>query len=112
MTTTVFWDAAARGFVSAVLKVPPMNTAIYTLVDMTVSYGFFLKLCPKKEQMLSSRTFIISLLIAGIVARIVGCFAGFAATIALDYPVRLTDAVWMSCASTVVLLPVLRTFAY
>lgn len=112
MTMTLFCDAAARGFVSAALKIPAMNMAIYTLADMTVSYGFFLKLCPKDEQTFSRRTSIIRLLIAGIVARIVGCFAGFAVALAFDHPVRLRDAVWMSCASTVVLLPVLRKFAY
>jgi hypothetical protein len=112
MTMTVFCDAAARGFVSAALKIPVTNMAIYTLVDMVVSYGFFLKLCPKDEQTFSRRISIIRLLIGGIIARIVGCFAGFAMASGLECPVRLRDAVWMSCASTVVLLPVLRKFAY
>ncbi|MBS0647785.1 MAG: hypothetical protein JSS10_01005 [Verrucomicrobia bacterium] len=112
MSVIVFCDAAARGFASAALKVPVKNMALYTLVDMVVSYGFFLKLHSKIEQTLNRKSVIILYLaLAAVVARIAGCFAGFAAAEACNCPVRLADAVWMSCASAVVLLPVLRKFA-
>lgn len=113
MKVMLFCDALARGLTSAALKIPVENTAVYTLVDIVVSYGIFLKLRSIVAQTSDKKALstIVTLPMAGIIARVAGIFAGYAAALALDYPVRLTDAVWMSGASTVavVLVHLIKT---
>ena len=105
MKAMLFCDALARGLTSAALKIPGENTAVYTLADMVVSYGAFLKLYSTFSQVSGRRSDLSPVVVisslAGFLARVAGIFAGFAAALALDCPVRLTDAIWMSGASTV-----------
>lgn len=108
MNVMLLCDALARGLTSAALKTPGGNAYVYTLVDIAVSYGVFLKLSSIVSQTSDrkgpSTASIISPI--GIVARVAGIFAAYAAGLAMDCPVRLTDAVCMSGASTVAVIAV------
>lgn len=109
MNVMLLCDALARGLTSAALKTPGGNTYVYTLVDIAVSYGVFLNLRSIVDQTSSRKglsTAIVNLSIIGIVARVAGIFAGYAAGVAMDCPVRLTDAICMSGASTVAVVVV------
>ena len=110
MSVIVACDAFARGMTSAALKIPFNSTIIYTLIDMGVSYGFFVKLYFNVGRASDSSSglsrSVVSLPVAGVVARVAGIFAGFAATWAFDCPIRLTDALWMSWASTIAIVAI------
>jgi len=109
MAVMVFCDAMARGWTSAALNIPPQNAAVYNFFDIAVSYGVFLRLHPDISAARGyglSRA-VVSLPVASALARIAGCFAGFTAAWVWNCPVRPTDAVWMSIASTVTLVLIL-----
>ena len=109
MTLMLFYDAVARGWTSAALNIPPKNTAVYNFIDIVVSYRVFLRLhpdiAPLRRYVLPKA--VVSLPAAAALARIAGCFAGFTAAWAWNCPVRPTDAIWMSIASTVTILVIL-----
>jgi hypothetical protein len=103
MKVMLLCDAVARGFTSAALKIPSANTYVYTLVDMAVSYGVFLKLYSRVGQTGDRKGLsaaIVTWPMVGVVARAAGIFAGFAFALALNCPVGLIDAACMSGAST------------